>query len=144
MPTFRRHRVATVALLAVAAATGESPPVPSTAKSTAEIAAALEKVKGFGNVETADFRSNGSRFFAAWYCPFSGIGDCYLHAFYFDFSKHVWTQFIDRLVPSGGDLSVELPANRGVIVFRDTDDKVVVTESIQNLQGQEEPPTTQR
>jgi hypothetical protein len=56
--------------------------IPQAAKSSDDIVAAAEKVKGFGIVNTAEFRCDGKHSFALWYCPFSGIGDCYLHIYY--------------------------------------------------------------
>jgi hypothetical protein len=104
--------------------------LPSNAQSTAEVITAAEKVKGFGFIETAEFRHEGRRIFAVWYCPFSGRGDCFAHAYYYDHDKGRWVRFLGRLVPSGGNLSVELPTREEVILFRDTRGEVVVRESI--------------
>jgi hypothetical protein len=39
-------------------------------------------------------------------------------------------RFIDQLVPSGGDLSAELPIADDAIIFRDNGGKVVVKQSL--------------
>ena len=107
--------------------------IPVTAKSPDEVVAAVEKVKGFGYVSTAEFNCNFRKIFAAWYCPFSGRGDCFVHAYYFDFDKNQWVRFLHRLAPAGGLLSVELPLGEEVIVFRDGEGKISVKESIAKL-----------
>ncbi|MGD0390383.1 MAG: hypothetical protein ABSC42_15675, partial [Tepidisphaeraceae bacterium] len=102
---------------------------PANATSIDEIIKAIEPSKGFGQIQTAEFRRWGRRVFALWYCPFSGRGDCFLFAYYYDYPKEQWTRFIARLVPTGGDLSAEMPPGEELIV-RDGDGKVAVKESV--------------
>jgi hypothetical protein len=136
MPACIRHLIPIVllSLLGLTATAAEpttrSTVAPTTAPSTDDIVKWCETAKGFGCVQTAEFSHWGKKIFAAWYCPFSGRGDCFLHAYYFDYDKMQWTQFIDQLVPTGGDLSAELPFPGDVIMFRDNEGKVLVKESI--------------
>jgi len=57
------------------------------AKTTDEIVKAVEPLKGFGCIQSVLFNRWGRQIFAVWYCPFSGRGDCYLHAYYYDYEK---------------------------------------------------------
>ena len=102
---------------------------PLSAKTTEEVIKFVEPQKGFGCIQTAQFNRWGRQVFAIWYCPFSGRGDCFLDVYYYDYDKTQWTCFLDRLVPAGGDLSAEMP-NGNEIVFRNTDGKVAVTQSV--------------
>ena len=124
----------------------EPPAVPSTAKSTDDVYAAVnvDAVKGFGCVQTAEFNHWGKRIFAIWYCPFSGIGDCFLHVYYLDHPNTQWVRFVNKLVPSGGDLSVELPTSDDVLLVRDTAGKIVLKESLAKVPYKDWNPTTQK
>ena len=73
--------------------------------------------------------SEGRRIFTLWYCPFSGRGDCFVRAYYFDFAQEQWIAFLDQLVPANGDLSAEMPS-RTDLVFHGTDGKVALKESV--------------
>ena len=132
MPNAIRHLLftATLSLLPLTLAASEPTILPTTAPSTDYIVKALEPAKGFGSIQTAQFSRWGKQVFAAWYCPTSGLGNCMLHAYYYDYDKSQWIRFIDTYVPTGGDLSAEIPTGDDVIVFRDTGGKVVVKESI--------------
>jgi hypothetical protein len=103
---------------------------PRLARTTEEIAQAVEGNKGFGSLETAQFGRQGRQVFALWYCPFSGRDACYLHAYYYDHEKARWIRFIDQLVEGTHDLSAEMPSRDEVVIFRDADGKVVVKESV--------------
>ena len=48
----------------------------------------------------------------------------------FDYEKARWIRFMDRLVEGTSDLSAEMPTRDEVVIFRDTDEKVVVKESV--------------
>jgi hypothetical protein len=118
-----------VLLRAEPAATRPERSSPAEAKTTEEIVKAVEPFKGFGGIQTAEFNRWGCRVFAIWYCPFSGRGSCYLHTYYYDYDKEQWVRFIDQLVPSGGDLSAEMPPGQEVI-FRSSDGKIAIRESV--------------
>src|SRR5687767_6206673 len=106
MPTTTRviilAAIACVTSVSVVAEPGRQ--APTTAKATDEIVSAVDALKGFGVVQTAQFSRDGKQVFAAWYCPFSGRGDCFVHGYYFDPAKSEWIRFIDELVGAGGDL----------------------------------------
>ena len=106
--------------------THEAPPQATT---TDDIIKIIDGMKGFGTIQTAQFDHWGHRVFAAWYCPFSGRGDCFLHAYYYDYDKAQWTRFIDQLVPAGGDLSVQLTVDDD-LVFQDSTGKSTVKQSL--------------
>jgi hypothetical protein len=110
-------------------ATRPSPSGPPNAKTTDEIVKAVEPLKGFGCIQSVLFNRWGRQIFAVWYCPFSGRGDCYLHAYYYDYEKAVWIRFIDRLVSTSGDLSPEMPPGNELI-FRTNDGTIAVRESV--------------
>jgi hypothetical protein len=105
---------------------------PRLARTTEEITKAVEGCTGFGYIQSAQFDRQGRQVFALWYCPFSGRAACYLHAYYFDDEKSRWIRFMDRLVEGTSDLSAEMPTRDEVVIFRDTDAKVVVRESVAN------------
>jgi len=102
---------------------------PSNANTTDEIIKFVEPQKGFGCIQTTQFNRWGRQVFAIWYCPFSGRGDCYLDAYFYDYDKTQWTRFLDQLVPAGGDLSAEMLTG-DEIVFRTTDGKIAVKQSV--------------
>jgi hypothetical protein len=93
--------------------------IPSTAKTTAEITTSANQLKGFGDIQTVQFLRWGHQIFALWYCPFSGIGDCYVAAYYYDPQKQDWHRFINQYVKAGGDLSPEMPTGEEIIFRRD-------------------------
>jgi hypothetical protein len=68
--------------------------------------------------------------FAVWYCPFSGRAACFLHAYYYDQGKAQWIQFVDQLIEGSHDLSVEMPTGEDVMIFRGTDGKFALKESV--------------
>lgn len=103
---------------------------PKDGKTTEEITKAVEALKGFGHVDSAQFNRFGRQVFAVWYCPFSGRGDCYLHAYYYDYEKAQWIRFADRLIEGSHDLSVEIPCGEDVVIFRRTDGEVALKESL--------------
>jgi hypothetical protein len=110
----------------------DRPVAPRLARTTEEITKALEesKAQGFGCIQTAQFSHWGRQVFAVWYCPFSGRAACYLHVYYFDYEKARWIRFVDQLVEGTSDLSAEMPTNGEAVIFKDTDGKVVVKESV--------------
>jgi hypothetical protein len=105
---------------------------PTSAKTTEEITKSIEPFKGFGCIQTAQFNRWGHQVFALWYCPFSGRGDCYLHAYYYDYDKAQWMRFVDQLVEAGGDLSPEITAGEELVVHG-FQAKIVLRESISNF-----------
>src|SRR5882762_6119406 len=72
--------------------------VPKKAKTRDELIKSFGKTIGFGWVQRAEFAQHGRQLLAVWYCPFSGRGDVYLHAYYYDPNIAEWKLFIDRLV----------------------------------------------
>jgi hypothetical protein len=102
--------------------------IPSEAKTVEEITRAIDGWKGFGCVQTAQFSRWGRQVFAAWWCPFSGRGDCYLEVYYFDFGSGRWKRFVDQLIEGNPtDLSAEMPGTGDTILFRDNGGKVRLT-----------------
>jgi len=134
-----RTAIALVSLIAVTAILRADEPAsrpaheaPTQAKTTDEIIKIVDGMKGFGCLQTAQFDHWGHRVFAVWYCPFSGRGDCFLHAYYYDYDKAQWTRFVDQLVPAGGDLSVQLTVDDN-LVFQDSTGKSTVKQSLSKL-----------
>jgi hypothetical protein len=120
-----------IALFLVDLPASAAPPVaPRLARTTDEITSAVEGSKGFGQIQTAQFRRWGRQVFAVWYCPFSGRAASYLHAYYYDYDKARWIRFIDRLVEGCHDLSAEMPTTDEVVIFKGSDGKVAVSESV--------------
>ena len=103
---------------------------PRLARTTEEITKAVEGQKGFGVIQSVQFRRDGRQVFAVWYDPFSGRAACYLHAYYFDDEKARWIRFIDRVVEGTSDLSAEMPILAEVVIFKDPNEKVLVKESV--------------
>jgi hypothetical protein len=127
----RYFLIVCVASLLVYSPSPDSPSrAPRLAKTTEEITTAVEELKGFGCIQSAQFSRWGRQVFAVWYCPFSGRAACYLHAYYYDHEKSRWIRFVDQLVECHGDLSAEMPSRGEVVLFRDTDGKVMVQESV--------------
>jgi hypothetical protein len=133
-----RLLVVAIVLIGVGAALWAGQPMvppataPAEAKTTEEIVKAVEPAKGFGQIQTAEFNRWGRRVFAIWFCPFSGRGDCFVRAYYFDYEKAQWTRFFDQLVAANGDLSAEMPTGTE-LVFHGTDGKVTVKESVEKF-----------
>ena len=116
--------------------------IPATARTTDDIIGAAEKVKGNGYVQTAEFHRWGKRIFAVWYCPFSGRGDCYLNVYGFDHDAAQWTRLEGRLVPSNGDLAVELPSRSQAVLIHDGDGKLVLKVPINEVGTKPRGPAT--
>ena len=122
----------------------ERPAAPMEAKSTEDITKAIERFKGFGNIESAQLSHWGRQVFTVWYCPFSGRDASYLHAYYYDHENSQWTRFIDQLVEKAVQLSVEMPIGEDVVIFKRMGDKIAdkiaVKESVakvpQKLKGE--------
>lgn len=103
---------------------------PESANTTDDITKAVEPFKGFGSIQTAQFTRWGRKVFAVWYCPFSGRAACFLHAYYFDHEKAQWIRFVDQLVEGSHDLAAEMPTKDEVVIFRGTDGKIMLIESV--------------
>jgi hypothetical protein len=95
---------------------------PKEAKTTADILKAVDAIKGFGTVSSAEFgRADGKMFFA-WYCPYSGRAACHVHGYTFDAKKERWLRTLDRVFEGTADVSVEVGA---AVKIRDMQGKVV-------------------
>jgi hypothetical protein len=125
--------VLTMFIPVLAWAADPAPDALKVARTTEEILSAIQPLKGFGHVQTAQFERRGRQVFAAWYCPFSGRAASFLRAYYFDPTRSEWIQFVDRLVEGCFDLSAEMPVNEPVIVFRGPDGNVVLREAVATL-----------
>ena len=119
-----------VALVTLSTPAAERTGAPEDAKTTEDITKAVEGFKGFGCIQTAQFSRWGRQIFAVWYCPFSGRAACFLHAYYYDHDKAQWIRFVDQLVEGSHDLSAEMPTKDDVVIFRGTDGKIALKESV--------------
>lgn len=61
---------------------------------------------------------------------------CYLYAYYYDPSKTEWVLFINHLFDGASDLSAELSSRKRALVIRDSDDKILMEQSVTNLPGE--------
>jgi hypothetical protein len=109
-----------------------APTGPPNAKTTEDIVEAFRPYKGFGDIQSVLFNRHRHRIFAIWCCPGSGSGYCLIWAYYFDFGKEEWVQFIDSFVDGGGDLSPEMPSN-DEIIFRSGGGAIVIEKHVSNL-----------
>ena len=130
-----------VVILAAAGTAGAGEPksrAPDSADSPEAIRAAVEQVKGFGYVQSAQFDRRGRQVYALWYCPFSGRAATYLHVYYFAPKEKKWIRFIDKLLEGTHDLSAEMPCGDESIVFRSAKGGEVLRESVSKIPRQEQ------
>ncbi len=121
------------ALATIAAAAGIRTAAPESAKTTDDIRKAVAPFQGFNYIQTAQFTRWGREIFAVWYCPFSGRAACFLHAYYYDHRKERWIRFVDQLIDGSHDLSVEMPTKEMAVIFRGTDGKILLRESVEKF-----------
>lgn len=118
------------ALATLSTAAGVRTVAPESAKTTDDIRRAVGSFQGFNYIQTAQFTRSGREIFAVWYCPFSGTAACFLHVYYYDYRKAQWIRFVNQLVEGSHDLAAEMPTKDEVVIFRGTDGKILVKESV--------------
>lgn len=109
--------------------------LPKAIKTRDELVKLFGKSRGFGPVQRAEFSVSGRQVLCVWYDPFSGRAACFLHAYYYDPTRHEWILFIDRLLENQSDLSAEMTHDS--LIFRNSSGTVVLKEPVLKLPSEE-------
>jgi len=125
----RRNLIASLilAIPCVAPAKEDKKEAPKEAKTTAEILKAVEPLKGFGIVCTAEFNRDELRTFVVSYNPYSGEAACHVHAYRFDTKKEKWVRFLNQVFEGTHEVSVE---SRDCITIRNVKSEVIYKEKL--------------
>jgi hypothetical protein len=113
------------AIPCTALASDDKKDAPKEAKTTAEILKAVEPLKGFGIVCTAEFHHAEQKTFVVSYNPYSGEAACHVHVYRFDQKTEKWVMFLNRIFQGTHDISVE---SRNDITIRNVKGEVIYKE----------------